>query len=288
MAWVDALQKAIDYMEANIHENMSIEEIASQANVSAFHFQRTFSVLTEMSVGEYLRKRRLSLAAQELASSDLKIIDIAYKYGYDTPEAFSKAFRRQHQLSPMDARRHNGRLTSYNRLIIQVNLKGAKPMDYHIVEKEKFQVVGIKKEFSLECEENLTGIPVMWEKVNKEGTDQVLFQLNDETVKGILGVCVEKDLDAASSPKMDYWIAASSQAEPPEGMETLEIPAAKWAAFEVRGPMPGAIQETWKRIFSEWFPSSGYEHAEAPGMEVYTEGDPSSPDYESEIWIPIK
>ena len=145
MEWVESLQKAIDYIEKHLLEDISIEEIAKEVNFSTFHFQRTFSILTDMSIGEYVRRRRLTLAAHELTRSDKKVIDIAYKYGYDTPEAFAKAFRRQHGISPSEARKHIGKLKSYNRLVIQVNLKGAEPMNVKIVEKEAIQVVGVKR-----------------------------------------------------------------------------------------------------------------------------------------------
>lgn len=129
MGWMESLQKTIDFMEANLLEPIQIEEIARQANTSVSHFQRIFTALTDMSVGEYIRRRRLTLAAHELSKKVHKIIDLSFKYGYETPEAFAKAFRRQHGITPSEARGYNGKLTSYNRLVIQVNLKGADPMN---------------------------------------------------------------------------------------------------------------------------------------------------------------
>jgi AraC family transcriptional regulator len=287
MGWVESLQKAINYMEECILEDISMESIAKQANTSEFHFQRTFAILTDVSVGEYLRRRRLSLAAQELSNTDHKIIDLAYKYGYDTPEAFSKAFRRQHGITPSEARKNIGKLNCYNRLVIQVNLKGAEPMRYKIVERDSFQVVGIKKEFSLINEENLKGIPKMWDEVNGDGTVGRLAKLNNGEIKGILGVCVDKRL-TESEQSIDYWVAAEHIGDASEDFLTLEIPASKWGVFEVHGPMPGAMPKVWKQIFSEWFPSNQYEHAGTPELEVYSDEDPSSPDLYSEIWIPLK
>ncbi|MBS4177477.1 GyrI-like domain-containing protein [Bacillus sp. FJAT-49731] len=229
----------------------------------------------------------ISLAAQKLTRSNEKIIDIAHKYGYDTPEAFSKAFRRQHGITPTEARRNIGKLKSYNRLVIQVSLKGAEPMQYKIVEKESFQVVGVKEEFSCNNGENFVGIPKMWEEVHEKGTVELLSKVNNGQLKGILGVCVDKGA-SESGQSIDYWIAAASEGDVPEGFQSLNIPACKWVVFEVHGPMPDAIQNVWKQIFSEWFPSSGYKHAGTPDLEVYTDGDASSPDYYSEIWIPIK
>jgi len=284
MAWVESLQKAIDYIEAHLLDDMTIEQIAQQANSSQFHFQRTFSILTDITVGEYIRRRRLTLAAQELIRTTEKIIDLALKYGYDSPEAFSKAFRRQHGITPTEARKNMGKLKSYNRLVIQVSLKGAEPMRYKIVEKESFQVVGVKESFSWENGENLIGIPKMWEKVHQEGTVDTLVKVNNGSLKGILGVCHAP----LSNGKINYWVATASENDIPNGLESLTIPASKWSVFEVHGPMPDAMQNAWKKIHTEWFPSSGYVHAGTPDLEVYTDDNPSSPDCYSEIWIPVK
>ena len=285
MAWIESLQRAIDFMEEHLLEDITMEDIARQANSSPFHFQRTFAILTDISIGEYLRRRRLTLAAQELCSTNDKIIDLALKYGYDTPESFTKAFRRQHGISPSEARRYTGKLKSYSRLVIQVSLKGAEPMQYKVVEKESFEVIGIKEGFSYGNGENLSGIPKMWDKANQDGTCDLLLCKNNGIVKGVLGVCVDK---SKTDKQMDYWIAAAHDGETPNGYLKMEVPASKWAIFEVHGPMPDAIQKVWKQIYSEWFPSSGYEHAGTPDLEVYTAGNAADPDYYSEVWIPIK
>lgn len=281
--WLESLQKAINYIEENLLEEISIEDIANEANSSAYNFQRAFGLLTETSVGEYIRRRRLTLAADELKRTDSKIIDLAFKYGYDTPEAFSKAFRRQHEVSPSDARKNIGKIKSYNRLVIEVRLKGAEPMKYQIVEREGFQAIGIKKEFLLENEGNLIGIPKMWDELNGDGTTDKLVQINNGQIKGMLGICVEKPHE-----KIDYWVATEYAGDVKEGFEVIELPASKWGVFEVHGPMPDAMTKVWKQIFSEWFPANGYQHAGTPEFERYTEDDPFSPDCYSEIWIPLK
>ncbi|WP_075981252.1 AraC family transcriptional regulator [Bacillus massilinigeriensis] len=286
MGWVESLQRAIDYMETHLLEDMTIEEIAKEANASEFHFQRTFAILTDSSVGEYLRQRRLTLAAQELSNTNIKIIDLAYKYGYETPEAFSKAFRKQHGITPREARGNKGKLKAYNRLVIQVSLKGVEPMRYKIVKRESFQIVGVKREFSLINEENLKGIPLMWNDVHTNGTVEALVPFNNGEIKGLLGVCVDKREQSAD--KIDYWIGTEHLGEKPDGFESLTIPASKWGVFEVHGPMPEAMQKTWRQIFSEWFPSNHYEHAGTPELEVYPDEDSASPNYYSEIWIPLK
>ncbi|PSL40143.1 AraC family transcriptional regulator [Planomicrobium soli] len=284
MGWAESLQQAINFIEENLLEEVTIEDIAKQADSSVFHFQRAFSILTDMAVGEYLRKRRLTLAGHELMSTSTKIIDLAFKYGYDTPEAFTKAFRRQHGITPSEARKNLGKLQSYNRLVIQVNLKGAEPMNFKVVEKEAFEVVGVKREFSMDTEENMTGIPRMWTEANSNGTSDLLLQNNNGDFKALLGVCT----NFADKRTMDYWIAAAHEGETPEGLLKLSIPASKWGVFEVQGAMPNAIQKVWKQIYSEWFPSNPFEPAGTAELEVYPPGDAYRDDYYSEIWIPLK
>lgn len=201
MALVESLQKAIDYMEDHLLDNITIEDIAKQANISPSHFQRIFMILTDISVGEYLRRRRLTLAAQELSSTNSKIIDIAFKYGYDTPESFSKAFRKQHGVTPSEARKGIGKLQSYNRLTIQVNLKGAEPMKYRIVERDAFQVVGVKREFPCGAED--AEIPEFWSEANENGTVNKLIQLNSGQIKGLLGL-IENFNEEKNT--VNYWM----------------------------------------------------------------------------------
>ncbi|WP_374722814.1 GyrI-like domain-containing protein [Peribacillus tepidiphilus] len=160
-------------------------------------------------------------------------------------------------------------------------------MQYKIVERDCFQVVGIKREFSIDNEEYLVGIPKMWVEVNKDGTIDLLSKLNNGELEGVLGVCVANN-DTKSKQQMDYWVATEYIGDTPDKLLKLEIPASKWAVFEVNGPMPDAMQRVWKNIFSEWFPSSGFQHAGTPDIEVYPDKDPYSPDYYSEIWIPVK
>ena len=287
MGWVESIQQAISYIEDHLLEDLPIEQIAKEANSSVFHFQRTFSILTDMSLGDYIRRRRLTLAAQELLNTDNKIIDVSYKYGYETPESFTKAFRKQHGITPSEARKNIGKIISYNRLIIQVNLKGVEPMKYKIVEKESFQAVGVKRIYNCKNGENTHGIPLFWDDVHADGTNDLLFQLNNGEIEGVLGVCVADEAYQENS-LIEYWIAVNHVGEVPENLAAITIPASKWVVFEVHGPMPDAMQNTWKQIYAEWFPSNPFEPAGTPELEVYTDGNPSSENYYSEIWISIK
>ncbi|PUB16606.1 AraC family transcriptional regulator [Paenisporosarcina sp. OV554] len=285
MNWIDALQRSIDYLENHLESPFKMEDAAAEANVSVFHFQRIFLVLTDMSVMEYVRRRRLTLAAQELALTNVRVIEVALKFGYETPEAFAKAFKRQHGMSPSEARTSQKGFTTYNRLVISVQLKGALPMKVRIDEKQALQIIGVKRTFSFENGENTREIPKMWEEVHQNGVNDELESMNNGEVNGMLGVCRMMD---SSTSTMEYWIATAYEGdEVSERYERLEIPAATYAIFEVVGPMPEAIQSMWEKIYSEWFPSSSYRPSGSAEMEVYTHDDATKADYYSEIWIPI-
>lgn len=287
MTWVESLQKAINYMEDHLNEPVTVEDIAAQANVSPFHFQRTFMILTDTTVGEYLRRRRLTLAAQELTTTDTKVIDLAFKYGYDSPEAFTKAFRKQHGITPTEARKGIGKLQSYNRLVVQVNLKGAEPMNYRIVERDAFQVVGLKRECFCGAEGGgPSGIPEFWGEVASDGTIPKLDRLMNGEIRGLLGLTDKYD---EKKNTIDYWIAAEHQGEfAGSKYEVLQVPAAKWVVFEVIGPASQTVPEAWKAVYSEWIPSNGYEVRDVPAIEAYTDPDPARADSANQIWLAVK
>lgn len=160
-------------------------------------------------------------------------------------------------------------------------------MKYNIIEQESFQIVGMKREISCANGENLKLIPKLWDEVESDGTCDLLLQLNNGPIKGILGVCAFTK-ESHANQVMDYWIAVTREGDIPNDLLKLEIPASKWVVFEVIGPMPDAMQNMWGKIYQEWFPTCGYEHAGLPELEVYTEEDPTSQNLYSEIWIPIK
>ncbi len=275
---------SIDYIEKNLDADLPIEHVAMVACMSRFHFQRMFHMLTGVTVADYIRRRRLTLAAQELTHSKSKVIEIAYKYGYETPESFSKAFRKLHGLSPSAARRYNQSLKAFPRLSFQIQLKGDEEMNYRIVEKEAFRVVGKGIRTATIDGQNHRDIPAFWDESNRNGFTEKL--VNDCGSMGLLGVCMEFD---KQQEELTYFICAerSNQAVPSD-WEEKEIPASTWAVFQAIGPVPHAIEKIWDRIFSEWFPSTGYEHVDAPEIEAYPpNGDVTAEDHCCEIWIPI-
>lgn len=283
MEWLNRMMSALDLMETKMERPLDITELAKAAYSSPYHFQRMFFMLTGMTVAEYVRKRRLTLAAQELALSGPKVIDVAMKYCYDSPESFSKAFRKLHGISPSDARNPGVQLKAFPRISFHLSLKGDKEMDYRIVQKEAFTVIGKSIRASTIEGENSTEIPKFWRDSHADGTVGRIAALGK--TQEMLGLCYDTQ---QNGEVFKYAIAVETDtAASDSGFELIQIPAATWAVFTSTGSMPRAIQEVWGRIYQEWFPTTGYEQAEGPDFELYPPGDTMSEYYRCEVWIPI-
>ncbi|MCG0276783.1 MAG: AraC family transcriptional regulator [Thermosediminibacteraceae bacterium] len=277
LGWVEGIQKAIEYIEDNLTEELNIQEIAKKAHVSPFYFQRIFSTLCGFTVGEYIRNRRLSLAAQELSESNAKIIDVAIKYGYDSPDSFTRAFTKFHGIPPSAARLKGANLKSFAPLKVKLILEGGTIMlEYKIVEKAQFTVMGKVRNFDLDT--SYDEVPKFWEAHMKSGENKIIH--------GMFGICMDVD-----GKKLDYMIADIYLPwnEIPEGYETRVIPAGTWAVFPCRGPLPKSIQNVYTRIWSEWLPScKNYKLAGNYTVEMYTPPEGNPEDYYCEIWIPVE
>ncbi len=284
MGWLNKMMDAIDYMEMNVEKKIDIEDVARVACSSTFHFQRMFHMLTGFTVSEYIRNRRLTLAAQELAIlSKIRVIDVALKYGYDSPESFTKAFRRAHGITPTAAREPGVNLKAFPRISFHLSLRGDKDMDYRIINKNAFKVIGEVIKISTCGEQHHQRISEFWGECLANGTCEKLSSLgNTQTMLSVSMDCQE-DMD-----QMSYMIGIED-INNIEGTEfsKIEIPASTWAIFTSLGSLPFAIQDTLARIFQEWFPATSYEHANAPVLEICPPGDTNAADYKCEIWIPI-
>ncbi len=288
MNWIQGIQRAIDYVEENICEEIDYEEVAKKAYSSSFHFQRIFSILCGFSLGDYIRMRRLSLAAEELSKGNAKIIDIALKYGYDTSESFSRAFTRFHGISPSEAK-HGGNIKIFTPLSVKLSLAGGSKMDYRIEKREAFKVVCKRKRVDKPQSANATkDITSMWQEYGEDGTMERLISCmpDNPVMKGLLGICFSSELNAKQFP---YGIGVEYDGRKiDEDLEVVTIPANTYAVFISKGKMPDAFIETYNRIVTEFFPqSTQYEYAENVEFEVYSSADTSNPNYQCEIWIAV-
>lgn len=283
MGWMEAIGKAIQYIEEHITEELSVEEIARYVNISTFYFQRGFSMLCGFTVSEYIRNRRLALAGNDLAIGDEKVIDIALKYGYDSPDSFTKAFVRFHGVTPSQVRKGQTMLKLFAPLKIKISLEGGYLMEYKIIKKEVFTVIANAKVFSYEGATQT--IPQFWQEHYKEGRGQ--------TVMGMYGINFDKEM---KQDAFEYMIADPYNPvnEIPEGFVIRTIPSFTWAVFPCKGSMPTALQGVNTKIFSEWLPAlKEYELAAGYCVEYYD--DPTKyakgtmdENYYCEIWIPVR
>lgn len=274
--WNEGIVNAVSYMEEHLTEELDIDDISARAHVSSFYFQKIFHVLCDFTVGEYIRNRRLTLAGQELAASELKVVDAAVKYGYDSPDSFTRAFTKFHGITPSAAREKGARLNSFAPLKIKLTLEGGAMMKYRIVSKAQFTVMGRTRRINYEMA--YEEIPKCWKEHMESGQGKI--------VCGMYGICMDID-----GKDFDYIIADNYQPwnEVPEGYDTKVIPEGTWAVFPCKGTLPKALQDVNTKIWSEWLPScKAYKLAGNYDIEMYTPPTENPDDYYCEIWIPVE
>lgn len=291
MNWISGIQKAIDYIEEHITEEIDYGKAAKEACSSEFHFQRVFGILCGYTLGDYVRMRRLTLAAEELIHTSEKVIDIALKYGYETPESFSRAFARFHGITPTEAR-HGKNIKSFSRLTVKLILTGGSIMDYRIEKMDAFQVICKRKtvEKAAGATTATADISAFWTECQTSGIteDIIRYFPAKPKLKGLLGICFSSDMSEDHFP---YGIGVEYDGRPvmQENLEVIEIPAYTYAVFTCKGKMPDAFVETYRKIVSEFFPQNDrYEYGQGVELEVYPSDRVDDPNYTCEIWIAVK
>lgn len=277
------MNRAVEYMEEHLDGDIDMGQLSGIAHCSPYHFQRVFAYMSDMTLAEYIRRRRLTRAAFDLQNGGAKVIDVALKYGYDSPTSFSRAFQALHGVAPSAAKSEGARLVAYPPLSFQIQIKGASAMNYKIEQKGPFRLVGEMRTFRMENGENWVKIPQFWREVQTSGLPGKLVPLIDHEPFGVLGASIGD----GTQNEFEYMIGVSTTQPAPAGLAVHEVPAYTWAIFECKGALPESIQEMSRRIMSEWLPTSGYEYAEGPDIEVYGDGDQSSPDYLCWVWMPV-
>lgn len=278
MEWITRLNSAINYIEEHLCDEADYDEMAKLACCSTYHFQRMFAYMADTTLSEYIRRRRMSRAVADLQDGSQKIIDIALKYGYDSPTAFNRAFKSVHGVAPSKIKTDGVSIKAFPPISFKITIKGAQQMEYKIEKKDAFRIVGISVPLHREMEKNFEEVPKMWAKAATDGTIPKLASMMNSEPMGVLGVSICND------ENWRYFIAVASDSEIDNTLEEHIVPAATWAIFSGSGE-GRSIQELEKRIVTEWLPTSGYEYANAPDIEVYLNDDPQNAQYE--VWIPV-
>ena len=297
MDWITGMQKAIDYIEAHLTEEIDYERVAAESFSSSYHFQRVFSILCGYTLGEYIRLRRLTLAGAELAGGGVRVIDIAMKYGYDSPDSFAKAFQRFHGITPSEARTDGRMLRSFSRLSIKISLEGGNTMNYRIEEKDEMILTGYKRRFN--------GIP--GEREDQEREMYVKTRPFQYILKGLSGDVVsdfnvitnvdDNGYDFYIAGRLSEFIRCNLEKEDVLGkqfaqyFEQIPIPKGTYAVFETdRCRYPTMLHlDLRRKIVSEWLPSSGYQLVNAPELVVsHWFSDERRDQRYLELWIPVE
>ncbi|MET3504736.1 AraC family transcriptional regulator [Halalkalibacter oceani] len=279
MEMLKGMNEALNYIEENLSNHIDVKEVAKVALCSEYQFKRLFALLSGITISEYIRRRRLTLAALELKDPRVKVIDVALKYRYQSPDAFSRVFQNYHGVTPSAVRNTEQNVKAFPRMSFQLTIQGGTEMNYRIVEKDPFTVVGVKYEVEM-VNELLTPT---YESMIAAISDTEMKQLESIANKephGIIHVSVNYSENDEGKASFDQYIGAATSQEPLEKYSTLKVPALLWAIFEIDGDWE-QVEGHWQRIYSEWLPSSSYELAEGPEILA-------SKDQKSQIWISIQ
>lgn len=278
MEWIERLNQSINYIEEHLTDEIDYEQLGKIACCSSYHYQRMFTYMAGIPLSEYIRRRKMSLAAVDLRDKDVKIIDVSMKYGYSSPTAFNRAFQTIHGIAPSFIKNEGAMIKSFPPIKFNIIIKGEDGMNYRIENKEAFRILGVSMPLNNEVEKNFIEVPKMWQEMIQSGKVMELTKYMDSQPMGVLGVSVCNDEE-----QWKYFIAVASTKKDNK-YEEYTVPAATWAIFSGEGSGM-SIQELEKRIVTEWLPTSGYEYANAPDVEVYMSEDPS--DMKFEVWIPV-
>ena len=275
MDWVDRMNAAVDYIEGHIEGDEPIDE-AALCKITACSFglfQGSFTQISGLPLSEYIRRRKLTMATHDLQNTDAKVIDIALKYGYQSADAFTVAFKRMHGVSPTEAKKPGIKLTFYCRLRFALTIEGVDRMDYTIIERGAFSVVGIRRVTPYGGG--------TWAVVKGDGTNDAAKKLFGRFFD--LGLCFGFGEDGSD----DYMCAVEYDKEAPDGFDSFAYPAATWLKFEAAGSITGqTLGSVWKRINTEFLPQSKYKKSGLPTIEKYVSWDEAADICNVEIWIP--
>lgn len=283
---LERLNEALEHIESHLDQRIEAAELARIALTSEYHLRRLFSALAGISLSEYIRRRRLTLAGAEVLAGERTLLEIAVRYGYGSGEAFARAFRAVHGVGPGEARRNGAALHAQPRISFRLTVEGSSSMRYRVVAKEPFRVVGKKARVPLVHEGMNPAIADFIRGIDAE-TKRRIAALSDQQPEGIVGVSDNLDPSRAEGTELDYYHGVVTAAPVPEDLDALTVPAGTWAVFENEGPFPQALQYLWRDVFTQWFPSNPYQSR--PGPEILrTHLSQDGTRADAELWIPVE
>jgi AraC family transcriptional regulator len=269
-------------IEDDLDGEVDVKQLARIAGTSEYHLRRLFSALAGMPLSEYVRRRRLTKAARDVLSGHDSLLDIAVRWGYGSNEAFARAFRGMHGVGPQEARATKKALQSQQILTFRLVVEGSTSMEYRIVEKEAFQVVGRGTRVPLV---HLGMNPAIVEFIKGIGMPVLerIKALSDGEPEGLVALTYNQE-GVEEGDHLDYFHGVVTTRQAPDDLEAMTVPRNTWAVFTTEGPFPETIQYMWRDVYTQWFPSNSYQSVEGPSMlRTQIEGDKAK----AELWIPV-
>jgi len=279
MDWICKMNLAINYIEEHLTEKLNTEEVAKIAGCSVYHFQRIFACMTGVPLSEYIRRRRMSFAVADLKGKDVKIIDVALKYGYHSPTAFNRAFQSVHGIAPSLVKHDGVMVKSYPPLSFQMVVKGVERFDFRVEKKEAFRVVGTSIMMDGDMAHMTEPMNQMWDVLEKNGTLAHIKALNEDDTFELLEIMMPD----GNTEEWKYLLGVPTTADVEDGLETYTVDAYTWAIFADNGN--NGEEGLGYRVIKEWLPTSGYEYDDGPDINVHLD---TATGAISEFWIPVR
>ena len=282
---IKAFNETMKYIEETLTGRIDVRKIALLSGYSYPLFSRMFSIMVDYPLSEYIRFRKLSCAAIDLRETDEKIIEIAFKYGYESQDSFSLAFKKFHGHTPKEVRKGSA-FQIFSPIRLSLSVEGGKNMDIKIMKKSAFKIAGVAERV-----EEGGDFPNVWDKLFKKVSEEKLESLGNGQS---YGACYEIEKNEKENPESKYTVSYMAGYDVQNidkakdlGLSILEVPEAEYAVVKLKGIVPNCIHKGWKYVTGMFFPEQSYRHAGTPDFEVYSEGDMYSPGYEMELWVPI-
>ncbi|MFE1360998.1 AraC family transcriptional regulator [Streptomyces harbinensis] len=286
---ISALNQLVDHIEQHLAEEPDIDGLAGALGTTGYHLRRMFSSLAGMPLSEYVRRRRMTVAAADVVRGEKGLLDIAVRHGYGSGEAFGRAFRAVHGAGPGDVRRDGGPLRTQPRLRFRLTVEGSTPMDTRLVDRPAFRLVG-----------HATRVPLIHEGVNPHIQEHIaalppeehlrLKALGDTEPRGLLQVSDDVDPDAREGSELTHLhgVAVRRETPVPDALDAIEVPAGRWAVFRTSGPFPQALQTAWAATATEWFPSNPWRLRPGPSLVAFLEHADDLTTATCELWLPVE
>ncbi|GLZ37122.1 AraC family transcriptional regulator [Actinokineospora sp. NBRC 105648] len=286
---ISALNGVVDLVEEHLTEVLDVDGLARAHGTTEYHLRRMFSSLAGMPLSEYVRRRRMTVAAADVVRGEDDLLTIAVRHGYGSTEAFGRAFRAVHGAGPGDVRRDGGPLRAQPQLRFRLTVEGSTPMDTRVIDRPAFRLIGhaarvplIHQGVNPHIQRHITALP--------QQEHARLKALADTDPPGLLQVCDDLDPDSTEGSELTYLhgVAVAADSPVPDDLDIIEVPAGRWAVFRSTGPHPQTLQDTWAATATDWFPANPWRLRPGPAIVTILDHAADFSTATCELWLAVE